>query len=160
MLALLLAWAFRLTVNCLRRWKGLGQEDWRYADFRRFGRLYWPISFLGFHLFPTAIVFLGCLSLFPTLGPAGRPLGILDAMAAAVTATAIGIEWTADRQLRRFLSERSRDSVKGEFLATGIWMFGLAAAPSWWWTVAGPLAVTAMFLIVSITMMDRHLAGR
>jgi hypothetical protein len=81
-------------------------------------------------------------------------------MAAAVTATAIGIEWTADRQLRRFLSERSRDSVKGEFLATGIWMFGLAAAPSWWWTVAGPLAVTAMFLIVSITMMDRHLAGR
>jgi len=39
-------------------------------------------------------------------------------------------------------------------------MFGLAAAPSWWWTVAGPLAVTAMFLIVSIPMMDRHLAGR
>ncbi len=178
-LALLLAWAARLTVNCLRRWKGLGQEDWRYADFRRFGRLYWPISFFGFHLFPTAIVFLGCIPLFPTLAPGGRPLGILDAMAAAVTAAAIGIEWTADRQLRRFLSKRARDSGRGELLATGLWalsrhpnyfgevlfwwglwLFGLAAAPSWWWTVAGPLAVTAMFLFVSIPMMDRHLLAR
>jgi steroid 5-alpha reductase family enzyme len=178
-LALLCAWAVRLTLNCLRRWKGLGQEDWRYADFRRFGRLYWPISFLGFHLFPTVIVFLGCLSLFPALGSAGRPLGILDGMAAAVTATAIGIEWTADRQLRRFLWERSRENRRGELLATGLWglsrhpnyfgevlfwwglwLFGLAAAPSWWWTIAGPVAITAMFLFISVPMMDRRLLAR
>jgi len=178
-LALLCAWSVRLTVNCLRRWKGIAQEDWRYADFRRVGWLYWPISFLGFHLFPTAIVFLGCLSLFPALSSAGRPLGILDAIAAAVTATAISIEWTADRQLRRFLSKRSRDSGRGELLGKGlwalsrhpnyfgevlfwwgVWLFGLAAAPSWWWTIAGPLAITAMFLFVSVPMMDRHLLAR
>ena len=175
--ALLSAWAVRLTVNCLRRWKGIAQEDWRYADFRRIGRFYWPISFLGFHFFPTAIVFLGCVPLFPTLAAGGRPFGILDAIAAAVTATAIGIEWTADRQLRRFLLDGGgsgelldaglwslcrHPNYLGEVLFWwGIWLFGLAAAPSWWWTIAGPLAITAMFLFVSIPMMDRHLlAGR
>ena len=120
-LALLCAWAVRLTVNCLRRWKGIAQEDWRYADFRRFGRFYWPISFLGFHFFPTLIVFLGCVPLFPTLAAGGRPLGALDAIAAAVTAIAIGVEWTAGRQLRRFLSKRSMDSGRGELLGRGLW---------------------------------------
>jgi steroid 5-alpha reductase family enzyme len=119
--ALLCAWAVRLTVNCLRRWKGIAQEDWRYADFRRFGRFYWPISFLGFHFFPTLIVFLGCVPLFPTLAAGGRPLGALDAIAAAVTAIAIGVEWTAGRQLRRFLSKRSMDSGRGELLGRGLW---------------------------------------
>ena len=119
--ALLSAWAVRLTVNCLRRWKGIAQEDWRYADFRRFGRFYWPISFLGFHFFPTLIVFLGCVPLFPTLAAGGRPLGALDAIAAAVTAIAIGVEWTAGRQLRRFLSKRSMDSGRGELLGRGLW---------------------------------------
>lgn len=178
-LALLLGWAIRLTVNCLRRWKGLEQEDWRYAERRGLGWLYWPVSFLGFHLFPTLIVFLGCLSLAAALGSAGRPVGILDAAAAAATLTAILIEWAADRQLRGFREKRSQESDRGELLETGLWagsrhpnyfgevlfwwglwLFGLAAAPSWWATIAGPLAITGMFLFISVPMMDRHLLAR
>jgi steroid 5-alpha reductase family enzyme len=41
----------------------------------------------------------------------------------------------------------------------GLWLFGLAAAASWWWTVAGPLGMTALFLGISVPMMDRHLAA-
>ncbi len=174
---LLLAWAVRLTVNCLLRWRGLDHEDWRYADFRSRGALYWPISFVGFHLFPTMVVFLGCVPLVPALGPGGRPFGALDVAAAMVTLAAIAIEWASDRQLRRFLAARSAGDPElletglwalsrhpnyfGEVLFWwGLWLFGLAAAPSWWWSVAGPVAVTVMFLVVSVPMMDRHMLAR
>jgi steroid 5-alpha reductase family enzyme len=171
-LALLAAWAIRLTANWVRRWRGLGHEDWRYAGYRRAGAVYWPISFSGFHLMPTVLVFLGCLPLLPALSSGARPFGALDVAAAAVTALAIAIEALADRQLARFL----RDARPGQILDSGLWalsrhpnyfgevlfwwglwLFGLAAAPAWAWTVAGPLAITALFLGISIPMMDRHL---
>jgi steroid 5-alpha reductase family enzyme len=186
---LLAAWSVRLTLNWVRRWRGLSHEDWRYARFRRnraghlpdataapkHGHLpYWPISFAGFHLMPTLIVFLGCLPLWPAL-TAGRSFGALDALAVAVTTGAIMLEAAADQQLARFL----RSARPAEVLDTGLWsvsrhpnyfgevafwwglwLFGLAAAPSWWWTVAGPLCMTALFLGVSVPMMDRHLASR
>jgi steroid 5-alpha reductase family enzyme len=187
--ALLLAWAARLTYNWLRRWRGLSHEDWRYADYRKAGAAYgpaaataprhgylpyWPISFAGFHLMPTVLVFLGCLSLWPAL-TAARPLGLLDALAAALTAGAVILEAAADRQLVRFLASAAPGQVMDRGLWSlsrhpnyfgevafwwGLWLFGLAAAPSWWWTVAGPLSMTALFLGISVPMMDRHLLAR
>ena len=172
---LLLAWAVRLTFNWVRRWRGLRHEDWRYADYRRFGAAYWPVSFAGFHLLPTIIVFLGCLALWPALAAGGHAFGALDAVAAAVTAVAIALETTADRQLVRFLRTAGAQRVMdrglwslsrhpnyfGEVLFWwGLWLFGLAASPAWWWTVVGPLAMTALFLGISVPMMERHLAAR
>ena len=172
--ALLLAWAVRLTFNWVRRWRGLSHEDWRYADFRRAGAAYWPISFAGFHLMPTMIVFLGCLSLWPAL-TAARAFGLLDLAAALVTAGAILLEAAADRQLARYLTSAGPGEVleKGLWSLSrhpnyfgevafwwGLWLFGLAADPSWWWTVAGPLSMTALFLGISVPMMDRHLLAR
>ncbi len=174
---LLLAWAARLTFNWVRRWRGLSHEDWRYARFRRNGEAYlpyWPISFAGFHLMPTLLVFLGCLPLWPAL-TAGRAFGALDLAAALLTAGAIAVEGTADRQLHRFRRSAPPQAVLDTGLWSvsrhpnyfgevafwwGLWLFGLAAAPSWWWTVAGPLGMTGLFLGVSVPMMDRHLASR
>jgi steroid 5-alpha reductase family enzyme len=171
-LALLAAWAIRLTANWLRRWRGLAHEDWRYAGYRRAGAAYWPISLFGFHLMPTALVFLGCLPLLPALSAGGRPFGALDVAAAVVTAAAIAIEGLADRKLARFLRQARPGQILdsglwalsrhpnyfGEVLFWwGLWLFGLAAAPAWAWTVAGPAAITALFLGISIPMMDRHL---
>ena len=61
--ALVALWALRLTWNWARGWSGLGHEDWRYVDMRQSsGGLYWPgASLFGIHLFPTVVVFLGCL---------------------------------------------------------------------------------------------------
>ncbi len=41
-----------------------------------------------------------------------------------------------------------------------LWLFGLSAAPSWWWTVIGPIAMIAMFLGASIPMLDGRSAAR
>lgn len=58
-------WAYRLTRNWAIDFKGFTHEDFRYVDFRnRFGKMYWLISFMGIHLFPTLIVLA---SLFPIL---------------------------------------------------------------------------------------------
>jgi steroid 5-alpha reductase family enzyme len=175
--ALLLAWAVRLTANCLVRWRSLAHEDFRYVEIRRrTGRGYWPSSLLTIHLFPTAWVFLGLLPLYPALALPSRPLGWLDAAAAAVTGGAVLIEAVADLQLRRFLSTRTdpaavlerglwaisrHPNYLGEVLFWwGLWLFGLAADPGWWWTIAGPLAITALFTFVSVPWMDRRMAER
>jgi steroid 5-alpha reductase family enzyme len=180
MLVLIWLWASRLTFNWARRWSGIRHEDWRYREFRqRYKSLYWPVSFFGIHLFPTLIVFLGCLSIYPVMaGTAGapRPFGLLDVFAVAVTAAAVALETTADRQLHRY---KESSAETGQILREGLWsrcrhpnylgevtfwwgvyLFGLAASPSQWWLVVGPLAMTSLFVWVSVPWMDRHLLGR
>ena len=176
-LAAVCAWGVRLTANQLARWRGLGDEDFRYAELRaRAGRWYWPLSLAGIHLAPTAWVFLGLLAAFPALAGRGDGLGPLDAAAAAVTAGAVLLEAVADGQLRRFVRARREP---GEVLATGVWavsrhpnylgeilfwgglfLSGVAAAPGWAWSVVGPLAITALFVGVSVPWMDRRMASR
>jgi steroid 5-alpha reductase family enzyme len=175
--ALIVAWAVRLTWNCLARWRSLAEEDFRYVEIRRrTGRLYWPASLFSIHLFPTAWVLLGLLPLWPALARSARPFGALDLAGAAVAGGAIALEGLADLQLRRFLASR-RDPAEvletglwalsrhpnylGEVLFWwGLWLLGLAADPTWWWTVAGPLAITALFGFVSAPWMDRRMEAR
>jgi steroid 5-alpha reductase family enzyme len=42
----------------------------------------------------------------------------------------------------------------------GLWLFALAAGLRWWWTVCGAAAITAMFVFVSIPMMEKRVATR
>lgn len=174
---LVCAWGARLTFNWARGWKGLGHEDWRYVDLRaKTGRLFPLVDFGGIHFMPTALVFLGCLSLWPAVGVGARPWGALDWLATLVTAGAIAIEATADQQLRRFVLSKP---PKGSTLTTGLWrysrhpnyfgengfwwglwLFGLAADPSYWWTVAGPLAITLLFVFVSVPLIDARMLER
>ncbi|HIG39408.1 MAG: DUF1295 domain-containing protein [bacterium] len=57
---LILVWGIRLTLNWAYGWQGLKHEDWRYIKLQRqTGIFWWPVSFLGVHLFPTVIVFIG-----------------------------------------------------------------------------------------------------
>ena len=170
--ALVAAWGLRLTLNWARGWPGMHHEDWRYTDIRRStGSAYWGASLFGIHLFPTVQVYLGCLALYPAM-TGQRPFGWLDVVALVVTAGAIAIETTSDEQLRAFVRKREPGDVMDSGLWRysrhpnyfgeigfwwGLWLFGVAASPSdWWWTLAGPLAITAMFVIVSIPMLDKR----
>lgn len=172
--ALLCLWALRLTANWAMQWRGLGHEDWRYRDIQRqTGRLYWPVSLLGIHLMPTVLVFLGCLSLWPILSDSDARLNWLDGVAALVTLSAVLIEATADGQMRRF---RRMPQAPGVLAPPGLWsvsrhpnyfgevlfwwglyLFVPLAFPAFWWAIAGPLAITLLFLCISIPLMERHL---
>jgi steroid 5-alpha reductase family enzyme len=170
-------WAVRLTFNWASRWQGLAHEDWRYQDIRRqTGRWYWPVSFLGIHLMPTVLVFLGCLALWPNLSDHGTPLGILDLLATLVTLAAILCETIADLQMERFrrlpADERGswppglwrfsrHPNYFGEVLFWwGLYLFVLSAHPTFWWTIVGPLAILLLFVGISIPLMERHLLAR
>ncbi len=174
-LLLVFAWAVRLTANWARGWPGLGHEDWRYTEMRTNGRPYWVQSLFGLHLFPTLEVWLGCLSLYPALAVGTDAVGPLDVVAVLVTGGAVLLEHTADEQLRSFNRTKAPGDIcdvglwswsrhpnyLGEQLFWwGLWLFGLAADPSWWWTVIGPLALTTMFLAASIPMLERRSAER
>jgi steroid 5-alpha reductase family enzyme len=175
---LVLVWAVRLTANWALSWRGLGHEDWRYVQIRSetAGRLpWWLVSLTGIQLMPTLVVFAGMLAVWPAVTVA-RPLGPVDAAAAVVTAAAIAVEGFADAQLRAFTRDPAnrgrivdrglwRHSRHPNYLGEigfwwGMWLFALAAAPSWWWTVAGPVAMVLLFTLVSVPMMDRRSVER
>ena len=172
---LVLVWAARLTANWAGSWRGLGHEDWRYVQIRdqSAGRApWWLINLTGIQAMPTLVVYAGMLSAWPAVTVGGARLGLLDAAAVVVTVAAIAIEATADRQLHRFTADpanRGRivdrglwrysrhPNYLGEIMFWwGLWLFGLAAAPSWWWTVAGPVVMVLLFAFVSVPIMDRR----
>jgi len=176
--SLVAAWGIRLTYNWMRKWEGLPDEDWRYRDFReKWGERFWLMDLLGIHFFPTLQVFIACLSLYPALSAGTRAVGWLDFVALAVTGGAIVIEMVADRQLYDFIQAKTQPggimvrglwaysrhpNYFGEMLFWwGLYLFGLAANPSFWWTVIGPIVITLMFRLVSIPLLDdRNLASR
>lgn len=175
-LGLVFWWAVRLTANWARGWGGFGEEDWRYANIReKTGKLYWPVSFLGIHLFPTVQVFLGMLPVWALL-QGDRGLNWIDGVAFVVTAGAILIETIADRQLHDWIAHRFQPGVT---LREGIWgrcrhpnylgemgfwaglaLFALASGHAPWWAWSGAVAIIVMFNVVSIPMKERRMAER
>ena len=178
-LLVVLAWAVRLTANWALSWRGLAHEDWRYVQLREQRPSWlpwWLISLTGIQMMPTFVVFAGLLPLWPALTVTVRPGSLLDAVAVLVAAAAVLTEAVADRQMRRFTRDPAN---RGRVLDRGlwrysrhpnylgeiafwwaIWLFALAAAPAWWWTLAGPIAMVLLFAFVSVPLMDRRSAQR
>ena len=169
-------WAVRLTYNWFRGWSGVGQEDWRYAEMRpKAGRMYWVVSLFGFHLFPSVLVFVGCLPLAAAL-TSGEPLGAMGLVGVGVAVAAVGLEAVADQQLHRFRAGRpeSADTLEsglwrysrhpnyfGEWLFwVGLFLIGFDADPQAWWTVVGPGMMLALFVFVSIPLLEARMLRR
>lgn len=175
-LVLVTLYGVRLTFNWARGWKGLTHEDWRYANFRKTtGHLYWVVSFLGIHFFPTVMVYLGILPLHAALVSGATPLNALDVVAAAVTLGAILIEAIADEQLSNYRRAKKED---GDICDVGLWaysrhpnyfgeisfwlglfLFGLAAGGPWW-TGVGFVAMVVLFAGASIPMAEKRSLAR
>jgi steroid 5-alpha reductase family enzyme len=169
--AIVLYWAIRLTANWARGWTGLGHEDWRYVDLRaQTGIFYQPVNFLGIHLFPTLLVFCGCLP-FWAMGESDRPLSWIDGVATLVGLAAVTLEWRADEELRAF---RRTAGESGRVLDSGVWawcrhpnylgeiafwgsiaLFGYAAGGEAW-VFAGFGLMIALFVGVSIPMLEKR----
>lgn len=165
-------WAIRLTANWARGWSGLGHEDWRYVMLRQDAKVpAWIIDFSGVHLYPTLQVWLASLGMYAALTLGTEPLGALDWIAAAVIVLAALLQFVADEQMRTHrragTSQPCRSGLWGlsrhpnyfgeATMWWGVWLFGVAGNPdSWWWTLIGPVSMTALLRGASTPMMDRR----
>jgi len=170
-------WGTRLTLNWVRRWKGMKDEDWRYADFRKqFPSMYWPISFLGIHLFPTILVFLGCMAVYPAITASYAGFSFNEVIAIVITLFAITMELVSDEQLVAYLKKRTNPD---EFINTGLWklsrhpnyfgevtfwiglsVFSMQASTFQYWVLAGPVAMILLFTFISVPMIDKRMLSR
>ena len=167
-----LFWGFRLTMNWLKTWPGLKHEDWRYTKLAKdTGAMYWPVSFLGIHLFPTIMVFLGCLPLIPIVF-SQESLNWTDFAGFFISFAAIEIERRADNQLRQF--KRNQDGSKvcdvglwnysrhpnyfGEIMFWGgifVMAYGLNPSENLMYGI-GFLSMVFLFVFISIPMMEKR----
>ncbi|KAA1421223.1 DUF1295 domain-containing protein [Nocardioides humilatus] len=172
-LAVIAAWAIRLTGNWLVDFPGLHHEDWRYPLLReRAGKLEAVVDLVGIHVVPTFQVFLGMVPVYVAVALPGRDAGWLDAVALVIGLGAVLLAYVADGQMRRFIAQRQA----GQAMDRGLWawsrhpnyfgeisfwwslaLFAIAASPGdWWWVIVGGLAMLAMFLGASIPMMEQR----
>ena len=170
-------WSWRLTHNWARGWPGWSHEDWRYVDFRESQgpAMFQFTNFFGLHLFPTVIVFAGCVGLFQ-VSTSETFVAWMMVSGLLVGTVGIGLELIADNQLAEF---RKRPNPKQEdILDTGLWgvirypnylgemlfwwgvaLCGLGAGGPWW-VAAGAAAMVVLFASASIPMKDKRMMGR
>jgi steroid 5-alpha reductase family enzyme len=163
-------WAVRLTANWARGWTGLDHEDWRYVDMvEKWPLPAWLVRLVPVMLIPAVFVAAGCLPLYPALALGDVGFGFLDALALAVGLGATSLELVADEQMRVFAARKQPGEVMqeglwrwsrhpnylGEILFwVSLWIFALSAAPGWWWTGIGALAILGLFVFASIPLLD------
>ena len=173
-IAIILFWSLRLTINWVRTWPNLLHQDWRYTKLKEdTGILYWPVSFLGIHLFPTLIVFLGMLPVYKGMSST-LPLNYIDFIGAVIVLAAVIVEYVADEQLRNF---KKSNPGKGANMDKGLWSKSrhpnyLGEILFWlglfvfsikdfvngnYWTGYGVLAMIILFRAISIPMMEKRL---
>tara|TARA_A100001037_G_C15136911_1_gene631661 strand:+ start:1668 stop:2546 length:879 start_codon:yes stop_codon:yes gene_type:complete len=173
-------WSWRLTYNWATGWSGWEHEDWRYIQLRhQTGRLYPLVNLTGIHFFPTALVFLACLSLFQIASSSvfTKPLMVIGL---SIGFAGVIIEAISDAQLRKFRTTVD-EGISGHtrtVLRTGIWKYirypnylgelmfwwGLAilglGAEGKWWLMIGALGMIALFVFVSIPMKNQRMEKR
>ena len=174
-------WGWRLTRNWAITFNGIAHEDWRYTKYRSLHPvLFHLINFFGLNMVPTLVVFAAML---PGLklyewSIVNYQLSIINycllAIGFLVCLIAPTIQLIADKQSHDF-----RAAHPGEVCNVGLWKHGrhpnyFGEILFWWgiwimyaafngfdWFILGPLAMTALFLGISIPLMEqRQLANK
>jgi steroid 5-alpha reductase family enzyme len=150
-------------------------QDWRYTKLSEdTGVFYWLVSFLGIHLFPTVLVFAGCIPMY-FIFQIPDPVGIIDLLATAIAIGATIIETVADNQLLKFRKEKQQGRASG-IMDSGLW--GYSRHPNYfgeimfwvgififsmpvfldgtYWIVSGAVLMFILFVFISIPMMEKR----
>ena len=167
-------WALRLTRNWLISWQGFTHEDFRYIDLKNTNRFKAEITnFFGIHLIPTLIVNFGLFPLvyFVDYSSSSVSMPLLYA-ASLFTMLAVILETVSDEQMRNF---RSNPANKGKTMKYKLWKYSrhpnyLGEVLFWYgiyfmglstgllpiWTLLCPTVMLALFIFISIPMMDNR----
>ena len=169
-------WGWRLTRNWALTFKGMAHEDWRYTKYRSLHpALFHLINLFGLNMMPTLVVFgamLPGLQLYQlsaalmTNNPLCLAILILGFIVCILSAT---IQLIADKQIHDF-----RVANPGKYCNVGLWKHGrhpnyFGEMSFWWgiwimyaafggidWFICGPIAMSAMFLGISIPLMEKR----
>lgn len=172
LIAIFLFWGVRLTSNWIIGWSGLEQQDWRYTMLRqRSPKLWFLTNLFGINMIPTLFVFAGMIPAFYGVTE-GLGVNIITIFGIAVCVAAVMLEIFADAQMRVF----KRDPLNsGKNIQSGLWRYSrhpnyLGEVSFWWgiwiiqislidiwWTVFAPVAMTALFVFISIPLMEKRL---
>ncbi len=172
-------WGWRLTRNWVITFKGIAHEDWRYTKYRSLHPLiFQSINFFGLNMMPTLVVFGAMLPgfrlfdvsfaiaqglEFPIWRYCVLVFGFIVCLASAT------IQLIADKQIHDF-----RAANPGKCCNVGLWKKGrhpnyFGEIQFWWgiwimyaafcgvdWFICGPIAMTALFLGISIPLMEKR----
>ena len=163
-------WGIRLTGNWAYTFKGLAYEDWRYTRYRETQSpfIFQIINFFGLNMMPTVLVFAAMLPGFG-LFESTEAANLLTWLGFAICISAASLQLVADTQIHRF-----REEHPSQYCNVGFWKHGrhpnyLGEISMWWgvwtmyasiygfdWLIIAPIAMTALFLFISIPMMERR----
>ncbi len=175
LLSALVIWGVRLTANFVTGWTGFAHQDWRYGMLKEKNpKLWWVTNLMGINLFPTLIVF-ACMIPAYYIVEYGDRVTMLGVLGLLMCLTAVFFQMTADAEMRKFRAGKK----PGEHIETGLWRlsrhpnyFGevlfwwgvwvmqMGAVPEIWMTAMAPVAMTGMFIFISIPMMETHIAEK
>ena len=167
-------WGIRLTGNWAYTFKGLDHEDWRYTRYRETQSplVFHLINFFGLNMMPTLLVFACMLpgfGLFDASGAGAASANWLTWLGFIVCLSSATIQLVADTQIHRF-----RNAHPGQYCNVGLWKHGrhpnyFGEVQMWWgvwlmyaslrgidWLILAPVAMIALFLFISIPMMERR----
>lgn len=168
-----LVWGIRLTYNWATRWQDFSHVDWRYENMRQKApKIYALTNLFGIQLFPTLIVFVQLIGAvyFIELAPA---LNLVIWIGFVLMIFAAIIQFVSDTEMKKF-----KERTKGEKLCIeeGLWKYSrhpnyFGEITLWWGVylmylgalgrvdilIFAPVAMTALFVFVSIPWMEKKI---
>ena len=174
LLVLLALWALRLALHITWRNRGHG-EDRRYQAIRRNNEpgFAWKSLYIVFGL-QAVLAWVISLPLLAATNST-RPLGLLDAVGTGLWLLGFVFEAGGDLQLVRFKSDPAN---AGRVMDRGFWrytrhpnyfgdfcvwwgFYALALSAGGWWSIAGPLLMSALLMKVSgVTLLEKDIGER
>lgn len=162
-------WGWRLTRNWVITFHGIAHEDWRYTKYRSLHPvLFHLINFFGLNMVPTLVVFAAMLPGL-RLYESGSAANLFTWFGCLVCLASATIQLIADKQIHDF-----RAAHKGQVCNVGLWKHGrhpnyFGEIQFWWgiwvmyaslygfdWYVLCPITMTALFLGISIPLMEKR----
>lgn len=167
-------WGTRLTLNWAIGWQGMHQIDWRYDMLKMKSPKIWQLTnFGGINLMPTVIVYLALVPAYyqifkNTTNNIFMYIGFLVCIISAV------IQLIADKQMKvhRTLDTSSHiDSGLWKYSRHpnyfgevsfwwGIFIMQLGVVPNIYLSIVGAVAMTLLFVFISIPMMEKHVVQK
>jgi steroid 5-alpha reductase family enzyme len=167
-------WGIRLTYNWVKRFKGFEDQDWRYLMIKdKAPKLWWITNFWGINMVPTIVVYLAMIPIYSIVFSDGQTgivtiVGFLLAIAAAL------LQHLSDTAM-----QIHRNSEKSGAINVGLWKYSrhpnyLGEVLLWWsvlimqygyngiiWpNIIGAIAMNALFIFISIPMMEKYIANK